>query len=345
MVLTRLMFVLIAGFSAACAQSQPSAITEDPWQEVAISVTDLDRSAAFFKEIGSFEEKWKGSMSAAEIMAWGLPETASAEVILLGPANRDEGLIRLIRFDNAGRKEPTRPGSRSWDTGCYFSVMVRMKDMPSIYDDAIRLGWWSETPITKLSFGDSYLNVMVFLGPDGIQVQGYERLSLPIPEAFPDFERISGPFNMMQMVRDRDVSYDFYTRVLGFETFYKGKPYVSPEPVFMPLGVPKNLTTSVRYRAGIVYPVKGEIGRMETIEMMDLEGHDYAERCKAPNLGILAVRFPVDSAQQTAATLEQRDWPLESGPSTVAIAPYGDVTMLSVKTPDGANIHLLEYQD
>ena len=41
-----------------------------------------------------------------------------------------------------------RPGSRAWDTGCYFSLMVRMKGMPSIYDDAIRLGWWTETPIT-----------------------------------------------------------------------------------------------------------------------------------------------------------------------------------------------------
>jgi len=329
-------------FNAVNVLAQTTPITSNVWQEAVVSVTDIDRTAEFFINIGRYEEKWRGSIDPAELAAWGLDESASGEALLLGQKNRDEGFIRLIRFDNAGKKEPTRPGSRSWDSGCYFSIMVRMKDMPSVYDDAIKMGWWSETPITQLSFGDSDLNVMVFQGPDGVQVQAYERLSLPIPEAFPTFERFSGPFNMMQMVRDRDASYDFYTRVLGFATFYKGKPYLSKEPEYMPLGIPKNLTTSVRYRAGIVYPTPGELGRMETIEIMDLDGRDYAERCRAPNLGILAVRFPVDSAKKAAARLEQQDWPIEHKTKGVRIEPYGTLDLLSIKTPDGANIQFYQ---
>lgn len=331
-----------AVLSVAHAGPDTAPVTQSPWQEVAISVTNLERSAKFFQKIGNYEEKWRGPVDASEIAAWGLGSKATGEALLLGPENRDEGLVRLLRFDNAGSKQPTRPGSRSWDTGCYFSVMVRMKGMQAIYDDAIAMGWWTETPIVKLQFRDSHLNVAVFQGPDGVQVQGYERLSLPIPAAFPEFERMSGAFNMMQMVRDRDVSYAFYTEVLGFDTFYKGKPYVSPEPVFMPLGIPKNLTTSVRYRAGIVYPVAAEIGRMETIEMMDLEGRDYADRCDAPNLGILAVRFPVDDIQSAATIIEQRGWTLTSPLRTVLIEPYGTVVSFTIKTPDGANIHLFE---
>jgi hypothetical protein len=60
-----------------------------------------------------------------------------------------------------------------------------MKDMQSIYDDAIAMGWWTETPITQYVFGDSHLNIVVFQGPDGMQVQSYERLSIPFTKVNP----------------------------------------------------------------------------------------------------------------------------------------------------------------
>jgi len=326
--------------SDAAEQTEPVATAV--WQEAVVSVTDLDASARFFVGIGGYERKWRGNVDPSEIDAWGLPAGASGEALLLGPAGQDTGLVRLVRFDRAGRKVPARPGARAWDTGCYFSLMVRMKDMPSIYDDAIAMGWWTETPITYLEFGESKLNVMIFRGPDGIQVQCYERLAPPLPDAIPPFERMIRPFNIMQMVRDRDVAYRFFTEVLGFATFYKGKPYVAAEPEYMPLGIPKNLTTSVRYRAGIVYPVPGEFGRMEMIEIMDLDGRDHADRCRAPNLGILAVRFPVEDLAATAATIGGRGWPIDGGPSDVTVAPYGDLSLLSIKTPDGANVQFFE---
>ncbi len=340
--IARTLAAVAAWLITVTALAEAAPITESVWQEAVISVTDLDRSAQFFTEIGGFEAKWRGPVDASEIAAWGLPTEASGEALLLGRPDTDSAWLRLIRFDNAGRKEPTRPGSHAWDTGCYFSVMVRMKDMASIYADAVRLGWWSETPITELHFGDSHLNVMVFQGPDGVQVQGYERLSLPLPKGFPPFDRFSAPFNIMQMVRDRDASYDFFTDVLGFATFYKGKPFVSEQPEYMPLAIPKNLTTSVRYRAGIVYPVPGEQGRMETIEIMDLDGHDYASRCHAPNLGILAVRFPVTDIQLAEQRLRDAPWQVERQSAPVTVAPYGKLELLAIKTPDGANIQFYQ---
>ena len=45
------------------------------------------------------------------------------------------------------------------------------------------MGWWTETPIAKLSFGTSRLEVAI-RGPDGVQVQGYERLTPALPKAF-----------------------------------------------------------------------------------------------------------------------------------------------------------------
>lgn len=326
----------ILSFIAPLCIGEP--ITPRPWQEAVVSVTDLDRTAAFFKQIGNYKEHWRGQLSPALLRSWGLPSNASGEGLLLSPnAPSDGGMLRLVRFDNAGRKQPTRPGSRAWDTGCYFSVMVRAKDMQSLYDDAIALGWWTETPITYLEFGESKLNVVIFKGPDGVQVQAYERLSPALPNAIPAFERITRPFNMMQMVRNRDAAYAFYTDGLGFDTFYNGKPYVAIEPEYMPLGIPYSLTTDVPYRAGITYPIAGEFGRMEMIEIMGLEGRDYADQCHAPNLGILAVRFEVEDLKAARAHLDATNIRYEQS-EAVALPPYGLIEILSTKTPDGAII-------
>lgn len=324
-----------AGSAVALATEAP--ITDKPWREAVISVTDPDVTARFFKEIGGYEELGRGPLSPSAIAAWGLAPEAGGEYLLLrAPMGGDFGHVRLVSFDNAGRRMPMRPGARAWDTGCYFSMMIRVKGMQSIYDDAIRLGWWTETPITALRFGESDLRVVIYRGPDGVQVQTYDRLSPPLPEAIPDFERMTAPFNMMQMVADRDVAYDFFTGVLGFDTFYKGKPYTAKTPTPTPIGIPLSLTTSVPYRAGIVYPVAGEFGRMEMIEVMGLEGFDYSDQCEAPNLGILAVRYPVKDIDQARAMLLHRGGQLWRDVSQVVIGDVGEVSLFSVKTPDGA---------
>lgn len=337
---TCFMLALLITFVAAAEVSDP--ITDQGWREAVISVSDLNRSASFFQDIGHYQRRWRGQLTAELIASWGLPPEAKGEALLLEPNPKFGGMLRLVRFDNAGRREPMRPGARTWDSGCYFSVMARMKGMQAIYDDAIAMGWWTETPITDLAFGTSKLKVVIYRGPDGLQVQGYERLSPPLPEAIPDFERISGPFNMMQMVSDRDVAYAFFTKILGFETFYKGEPFVADEPRHSPLGIPLSLTTTHRYRAGIVYPVPGESGRMEMIEHMDLRSRDHSQRCSPPNLGILSVRFPVASIEAAVARFKQHDWPLWQPVREAVLRPYGTVKLFGVKTPDGAIVQFFE---
>ena len=335
------LFGLLAGAMDVAASPDP--VTDRPWREAVISVTDPDVTARFFKEIGGYEELGRGTLSDSAIAAWGLAPEASGEYLLLrAPMGGDFGHVRLVNFSDAGRRVPMRPGARAWDTGCYFSMMIRVKDMQSIYDDAIRLGWWTETPITPLQFGESDLRVVIYRGPDGVQVQTYERLSPALPKAIPVFERMTAPFNMMQMVADRDVAYDFFTQTLGFETFYKGKPYTAKTPTPTPIGIPLSLTTSVPYRAGIVYPVAGEFGRMEMIEVMGLEGFDYSNQCEAPNLGILAVRYPVDDIDAAKALIQARGGSLWRDTSTVELGELGEVELFSVKTPDGSIMQFFE---
>ena len=100
--------VLVADASAATTE----AVTAQPWQEVVVSVSDLDRTARFFTEIGQYQAKWRGALHESEIEAWELPQGASGEALLIGPQDYETGLIRLVRFDNAGERVPMRPGSK-----------------------------------------------------------------------------------------------------------------------------------------------------------------------------------------------------------------------------------------
>lgn len=340
--LTLLVIFFIPALSIA--DDPVTSVTTRPWQEVVVSVGDLDGTARFFLELGGYEVKWRGETDGTELDFYGLDAGARGESVLLGPPGINSGLIRLIRLSDAGPQAPMRPGAHAWDTGCYFSLMIRMKDIDGIYNKALDLGWWTETPVAPLTFGTSKLRIVIFKGPHGIQVQGYERLSPPLPAAIPEFDSMSAPFNVMQMVRDRDTAYRFFTEQLGFGTFYLGAPYVAPEPTPMPLGIPLNITTTSRYRAGIVYPVAGEFGRMEIIELMDLKGFDHRSRCHAPNYGILALRFNVEAIDNAAQTLTNRGAGLITPVTRLEVPPYGAWQAIATQSPDGARIEFYETQ-
>ena len=110
----------------------------------------------------------------------------------------------------------------------------------------------------------------------------------------------------------------------------------NPPPT--PLGIPLSLTTEVPYRAGIVQPRPGDFGRMEFIEVMGMSGFDYSHRCRAPNLGTLAVRFEVEDAAEARNRILERGWKIRNGISRLRLEPYGEIDMFAVQTPDGAII-------
>ncbi|MEC7289220.1 MAG: hypothetical protein VXW22_03905 [Pseudomonadota bacterium] len=323
----------------------PDPVVDQPWLMATASVSDLDRTAAFFTQIGGYETVYRGALDVREIQRHDLPPAASGEVLTLRAKGSDSGYVRLIRFDNAGRKVPTRPGARAWDTGCFWSFMVRAHDIERVYDDAIAMGWGTETPIAPLSFNGSELSIVVFKGPDGLQVQAYERLNRPPPEGFTAFERLSRPFNIMQMTRDREAVRVLMEDVLGFERVWYGPPYTDPEPTLMPLGIPQNLTTRVPYKAGIFTPPSQSLyGRMEYIEIEGLDGFDHADRCNAPNLGWLSVTYPVASIDAAKAKIETRGWPIDHQGYEAVRPSFGPMKVFSIKAPDGAVIEFAELK-
>lgn len=325
---------------------QAAPLASGPWDEVVVSVRSIERAAPFFTNVAGYEVRAESDVDARELAYWGLPDGASGRELVLGRTGYDQGRVRLVEFENAGQGEPMRPGSRPWDTGCFFSLMVRAKDLRARYQEALALGWWTETPIANLEFGPSKLQIVIFKGPDGLQVQAYERLEPDLPEAIGAFERMTQPFNLMQTVANRDAARELIVGALGFETFFFGPPHLDTDPTFMPLGIPFNLTTSVSYGAGIYSaenPI-GQFGRLETIEIMGLEGRDHSARCIAPNFGILSVRFPVNNIEDVEAALFARGVEITRAIQTARLGDLGQARLLGITTPDGAMIDFYQAE-
>ena len=82
---SRLSVVMAIAAIASATLSAAEPITDEPWREAVLSVTDPDVTARFFKEIGGYEELGRGTLSASSIAAWGLAPEASGEYPSVAP--------------------------------------------------------------------------------------------------------------------------------------------------------------------------------------------------------------------------------------------------------------------
>jgi catechol 2,3-dioxygenase-like lactoylglutathione lyase family enzyme len=290
--------MLAALLLAAGAATAPGV---GPWTEAVVSVRDLARSSALFTQVGGWRVVARGRVTRSELAYWALPAGATGTFLKICAPAADTGCIRFVRFAGVAQ-QLVRPPSRAWDTGGIYSLMVRSSDVQALYEKALALGWWAESEPIAFRFGGSDLRNVVLQGPDGFQLAVYERKSPPFT-AFP-VGLISQAFNSMRMVRDQRASVAFYRR-LGFKPVFDSD-YVDPAPTPNNFSLPQNLTPTVIRRASALQPVEGETGRVEVMQFVGLSGRDFSDRARAPNLGILSLRYPTGlaSAQAGATVVE-----------------------------------------
>lgn len=327
----RILFVIAgAALLVSCASSVKSSqkaepIVSKPWDVVRIGTYDNEAFARIFTEIGGYE------MTSLGEKRHNLKKSDEGASILLEQLPQD-----------ALQARPA--DAKSWERGCYWSLMMRAKNIPSIVKDALPLGWEPKTPVAFLEFGPSKLNVVVLTHQDtGAQIQLYERLTTALPEDYPEFERFGVPFNIMQMASDRDATYKFFTEELGFATWYHGEPTVSEKEEVMPLGIPVDLTTTVPYRASIVSPLEGmETGRFEMIEVMGddtgLIGRNFSDRCNEESVGITRVEYIMPASWDNMGWHNNLH---DKFPDAPLSGIHGGII---IKSPDGAEIEISTFQ-
>ncbi|MFN2098511.1 VOC family protein [Altererythrobacter sp. MF3-039] len=335
MKLTRI-FSFLAASLAIIAPGTAHAEAKDhgvePWTEAIASVSDFEPATRLFREVGDWQLRLSGEMDESELRYWKLSEEASGRFELWCAPKADTGCIRFVRLSGVEQK-PIRIGARAWDTGGIYSVMVRSDNIPDLFARALKLGWWSESEPVRFQFGTSDLRNIVLVGPHGINLAVYERIS---PD-FADFPvgRISQAFNSMRMVRDRHVSERFYSETLGFDTLFSGNSEPA-DPTPSNFGIPLNYTPDIKRGAAALQPsLPGETGRVEVMQIEGFTGADHADRASLPNLGHISVRYPVRDLDGYRAELESKGLTAAYEAKGVRIDGLGPVDLFAIRDPDG----------
>lgn len=309
-----------------------SAQTVAPWTETVVSVTDIAATTRLFREIGGWTARQKGEVAKAERDYWKLPDAARGTFERLCAPNVETGCIRFIRWTGVEQR-PIRRAARAWDTGGIYSVMVRSDNVPALYDAALKLGWWAESDPIRFKFGASDLRNVVLVGPHGINLAVYERIS-PAFTGFP-VGRISQGFNSMRMVRSKVAARDFYGKTLGFWQAFDSTS-APKDRARSNFGIPFNYTNIAWRNAAALAPVEGESGRVEVMQIDGFEGSDLSDYPLPQNLGIVSVRFPVAGLAVYRAKLEARGVNIVYEGKRIPVAGIGTVDLFGIVDPDGS---------
>jgi len=336
----------LAAQAASAVPLELDSALDAGWQEAVLSVRDAPAMLRFLTDVAGWRLQFDGPLPgpvldfyAGKPAAW--PTSPGRREWLVTDAEGKPGFVRLVAFD---RPEAVRirSGAMPWDTGGVLSLMTRSNATASVYRAAQGLGWSSFNDPTLLDMRDSgvQLTNVVLTGPDGIAVSIYERLEPRMPDA-PDLRRLRRPFNAMQSVRDLSAARRFYAEVLGFEVVNEGR-FTNPRREPNNFGLPANLVAARPMPFAILGPRRTGPTQVELVQFAGVEGRDLASRAVAPNLGVLALRFPVTNLAVIESRLRKAEWPIAAGPAMLEIRPYGLVRLLAVRAPDGAWLEFFE---
>lgn len=308
------------------------------FQEIVQSAFDIDRFAKPLCDVGGWTRTNLPDAPREQWAAWHVPDGCTRiEQCLLSAPNDERGPLRVVVFHGVDQRL-IRSSQHIWDSGGHFDVDIYSNNANAIYAALQRHGWTAFHDSADYGFGDLQVREVIIIGPDGFVIGLIERRAPPLdwPEGLGAMTR---QFNSSQIVRDYDAAAAFYRDVLGWKPLFEVAATGEGEPGVM-LGLPMPQCADVERRVGIWHPEGTNDGSVELIQCTGIGARDFAEHAVAPNIGLLSLRFPVTDAPALAAQIEASNWPLYTRPMQFEIAPYGRVTMFSVRTPDGA---ILEF--
>lgn len=312
------------------------------FQEVILSVSNLERSVDFFQRVCGWELISQSRGDNGLKKSWNLGEDVQIDEALLHNSGDHEGFVRIIQFKNVEQQQ-IRSATNVWDTGGVFDVNMRTPDMDSFYRELQDEGWNGVSEPKRYTFGIYDVSEVLMKGPDGIVIAFMQRYAPPL-EDFDQMKKTSRIFNSSVIVSDMKESYDFYINKLGFHMFFQ-TPGLDRETGHNVIGIPPNVNQDITVPIDIVRPDKHNFGSIEYLHTNELKGRDCAEYAKPPNLGILMYRFPVRDVEGYTQTLKKRGVKLNSEVQTVSVVPYGNLKIFSVLSPDGVWIEFIELID
>lgn len=314
-----------------------------PFREAVVSVRDGEDVAEMLTEGFGWLRRDGVDVGRPQMRVWRLPVSATARQWLLMAPGAENGYLRLVQFDGV-KQQLIRPFDQAWDTGGLFDVNVRTEDIDTLYTLLANEGWHAVTEPVHIRLAGFEQKQWFARSPDGLRISPVERVAAQEKPATPHARpsaRVSKAFNATQIVADLEAAIAFYRDVLGFELMVESfDTALDPGPnVF---GLPYNLLKEMKLPFAALSADGSREGTLELIGFERAEGRHFAERAVPPNLGMLALRFPVTGLEALHGHLQQHGAEIITEPTVVTMPPFGLVQVMAVRGPEGLWLEFFE---
>lgn len=336
-------FILILLFAGTAFTAGAEEFEIHPFREAVVSVRDGEQVAELLTGGFGWLERDSVDVGRPQMRVWRLPATATARQWLLMAPGTDNGYLRLVQFDGV-KQQLIRPFDQAWDTGGLFDVNVRTDNLEALYGLLAREGWHAVSEPVHIRLPGFEQKQWFPRSPDGLRISPIERVPGQEKSAAPragSSAPASRAFNATQIVADLEAAIAFYRDVLGFELMVESlDTTLDPGPnVF---GLPYNLLEDMKLPFAALSADGSREGTLELISFERAEGRHFAERAVPPNLGMLALRFPVTGLEALHRHLREHDVEIIAPPTVVTMSPFGLVQVMAVRGPEGLWLEFFE---
>jgi len=326
------------------AHAQVSTPARQGLQEVVVSVRDLNRSVSTLRAVTGWTVRHRGTVDATRLALWGMPGNSRAREAVLGNPAHAIGLLRIIEFD-AGPQIEIRSSARPFDTGGIFNIDTLVHDMDEVFARMQVHGFQGYADPSRYIFFNKPYAGAILRGQDGIVFNLLERGDRNYSD-IPPFTLQSHITNSTQMVADWDRAADFFVRQMGWRQKWTGSPAWQADGqnnFSLPNSVIREGKANGRAAAFSV-AADADGGSLEIFHFDGIQGVDFSQRARPPNLGLLMYTVMIPNLTTYLATIQSRGVPTIGPPRSINLPPYGKRLAAVVASPDGAWMMLLDSQ-
>jgi catechol 2,3-dioxygenase-like lactoylglutathione lyase family enzyme len=309
-----------------------------PYKEFVFSVGNLAKALDFYAGYLGWETVVQGPVAPSVLAAWQLPPAATAQEVLLRLPGTDTGQLRLVQFRGLAQRH-IRSGGKAWDPGGFMDIDLRVADLGQVYDDLREMGWHGVSDPVEMRVGPFHLHELLIKGHDEVMIAFVQRLVPPQPHMPGGRHVVSNIYLSAMIVRDLAPARHFFVNQLGFVVVNELPLRLEGDNMF---GLPHNVIAQTAIELVILSPDGARDTMLDLIYLPGIVGQDHSAHAVPPNRGVLMCRFPV---RNLAA---YHDFVRANGVRPVTklhrqvLAPYGEVELFAVRSPDGAWLEFFE---
>ncbi len=310
-------------------------------------VENLEHALGYYRDLVGLgvvdREPWSGKQFEDH---WHLPAGSSARTALRGFGDSPVRRVLLLEFD-ASHRLRVRPHSERAFYGL-FNLNFYCYDIPAAVVELKERGYnvWSEPLTYNVSAQAGQPTEVLYDGPDCViinlvQPAGGGGTAVGEMKAYLDTHGVTSPgftevATSSHRVKEREAALAFHRGVLGQEVFIDAT--LGSETSNQLWGLPDEARTRATFMRG-AHP----FGKVVLSQPLNYRPPDFVSRAVAPNIGYLAMVFPVSdvSAALRAADLEPDG--IVNPPTELTIPGVGKRAAAVIRAPgSGARYELIE---